>query len=151
MKKTSITITAFICMIIVSFAFTKADEPHYKNLKVLPKNTTKQQMDSIMHHFAGSLGVRCSYCHTYNQEQKAMDFANDDNKNKNIARDMLRMTRKLNKKYFDVSNSKSMNARLEVTCYTCHHAAEHPATKVPPMPQMQGGQQPKPNTDSTKH
>ena len=154
MKKTFLVITAFICMIIASLAFTKADEPRYKNLKILPKSTNKQQMDSVMHHFTGSLGVKCSFCHVFNQEQKTMDFASDDNKNKNIARDMMRMTAKLNKKYFDVHNSKDLDARLEVTCYTCHHGAEHPATKTPPMPRMQGGagpQQPQQaRPDSTK-
>lgn len=153
MKKTLLIITAFVCMIIISFAFTKADEPRYKNLKVLPKNTNKQQMDSVMHHFTGSLGVRCSYCHVFNQEQKTMDFASDDNKNKNIARDMMHMTAKLNKKYFDINNSKKLDAKLEVTCYTCHHGAEHPATKVPPTQRTQGGgagqQQARP--DSTRH
>jgi hypothetical protein len=37
----------------MSFAVTK-DEPTYKNLKVLPKNINKKQMDSVMHHFTSS-------------------------------------------------------------------------------------------------
>ncbi len=144
MKKTLFVITAFIGTVIMSLAFTKENAPpsRYKNLKVLPKNTTKEQMDSVMKHFSASLGVRCNYCHVFNQEQKAMDFASDGNKNKNIARDMWHMTAKLNKKYFDVKDSKDITARLEVSCYTCHHGAEHPATKAPAQQGPQGGQRP---------
>jgi hypothetical protein len=55
-----------------------------------------------------------------------MDFASDANEKKGIARDMMRMTTKINKKYFDVKDSKSLDADLEMTCYTCHNGKEHP-------------------------
>jgi hypothetical protein len=91
-------------------------------------------MDSVMHHFTGSLGVKCNFCHVFNTEKKALDFASDDNKHKNISRDMMRMTARLNKKYFDIKNSKSLDAKLEVTCFTCHNGEEHPGTLPPPPP-----------------
>ncbi len=97
----------FIALILMSFAITKA-EPQYKNLKILPKNTTKKQMDSVMHHFTSSLGVKCNHCHQYNAEQKSMDFVTDANEHKGIARQMMKMTQKLNKKYFHVNNVKSL-------------------------------------------
>lgn len=127
MKKTALLVTAFTGMIALSFAFTRADEPRYKNLKVMPKNTTKQQMDSVMKHFTASLGVKCNHCHVYNETQKSMDFASDANEHKGVARDMMRMTSKINKKYFDVKDSKSLEADLEMTCYTCHNGKSHPA------------------------
>jgi Photosynthetic reaction centre cytochrome C subunit len=126
MKKTAFIICVFAGMIALSFSFTNADAPSYKNLKVLPKNTNKQQMDSVMHHFTGSLGVKCNYCHVYNEAQKSMDFASDANEHKGIARDMMRMTTKINKKYFNVKDSKSLDADLEMTCYTCHNGKAHP-------------------------
>jgi hypothetical protein len=138
MKKTAFIITAFAGMIALSFAFTKADDPRYKNLKVLPKSTTKQQMDSVMKHFTASLGVKCNFCHTYNEAQKSMDFASDANEHKGVARDMMRMTSKINKKYFDVKDSKSLEADLEMTCYTCHNGKVHPAKW--PAKGQQGGQ-----------
>ncbi len=149
MKKSVVVLAAFICMIIVSFAFTKADPPRYKNLKILPKDITKEQMDSVMHHFAGALGQKCSYCHMYNQEQKSMDFASDENKHKGAARGMLKMMYKLNRKFFEVKNSKDLNAKLEITCYTCHHGAEHPATKglMTPMPPQGQPGPPPPSTN----
>ena len=126
----------------MSFAITNA-EPQYKNLKVLPKNTTKKQMDSVMHHFTASLGVKCNHCHQYNAEQKSMDFASDANEKKGIARDMMKMTQKLNKKYFHVNNPKSLTADLEISCYSCHNGKAHPTKRPPPPP-------PRPQTDTTK-
>src|SRR5687768_4649406 len=103
MKRSLLITFCFACLIVISFAFT-SDEPRYKNLKVLPKNITKQQMDSVMKHFTAALGVKCNFCHQFNQEQKAMDFASDANEHKSIARSMMRMTEKLNKKYFDIKD-----------------------------------------------
>jgi cytochrome c553 len=140
MKRILSVIVCFIALILMSFAVTK-DEPTYKNLKVLPKNINKKQMDSVMHHFASSLGVKCNYCHQYNAEQKAMDFASDANEKKGVARNMLKMMQKLNKKYFDVNDSKNLTAKLEITCYSCHNGKANPATQPPP---------PRPQTDSAR-
>ena len=142
MKRILSVIVCFIALILMSFAVTK-DEPTYKNLKVLPKNINKKQMDSVMHHFASSLGVKCNYCHQYNAEQKAMDFASDANEKKGVARNMLKMMQKLNKKYFNVNDSKNLTAKLEITCYSCHNGKANPATQPPPPP-------PRPQTDSAR-
>ena len=107
-----------------------------QNLKVLPKNTTKQQLDSVMKHFTVALGVKCNFCHVYNQEQKSMDFASDGNNHKDVARYMMKMTNKINEKYFEVKKAERMDADLEVSCYTCHSGKAHPA-KFAPKPQSQ--------------
>ena len=97
MNRTAWIVTGFGALVVLSLAFTKPqDEPLYKNLKVLPKRTTKQQMDSVMRHFTAALGVKCNYCHVFNQEQKAMDFASDANEHKGISRSMMKMMYKLN-------------------------------------------------------
>jgi hypothetical protein len=142
MKRIFSVTVCFIALILMSFAITK-DEPTYKNLKVLPKNTNKKQMDSVMHHFTASLGVKCNFCHQYNAEQKAMDFASDANEKKATAREMLKMMQKLNKKYFHVGNTKSLTAKLEITCFSCHNGKENPATLPPPPP-------PRPRSDSAR-
>jgi hypothetical protein len=130
MKKTFLVTTAFVFIIIASLAFTSKDEPKYKNLKILPKNITHEQMDSVMHHFTASLNVKCNFCHIRNEETKQWDFASDDNKHKLVARNMMKMTQKINDKYFDVTGSKNnLNAQLMVTCYTCHHGSTDPAVK----------------------
>ncbi|OLY93855.1 Photosynthetic reaction center cytochrome C subunit [Cnuella takakiae] len=131
MKQT--TTILLLLLVVVASSFALNDEtPRYKNLKVMPKNTTKQQMDSVMKHFTSSMGVKCNFCHVFNQEQKSMDFASDANEHKGIARSMMNMTAKLNKKFFDVKNSKDLTAKLEVTCYTCHNGKAHPAKSAAP-------------------
>ncbi|ANE53478.1 c-type cytochrome [Flavisolibacter tropicus] len=143
MKKSYLVTLGLALAVVISSAFTK-DEPRYKNLKVLPKNTTKEQMDSVMKHFTVALGVKCNFCHVYNQEQKSMDFASDGNNHKSIARDMLKMTAKLNDKYFNVKHADKLDADLEVTCYTCHNGKVHPA-KFGVKPQQQ-----QPPADTTR-
>lgn len=112
-------------------------------------------MDSVMYHFSASLGVKCGFCHSYNQEQKSMDFASDAKKEKNRAREMWRMNAKLNKKFFDVKGSKELGARLEVTCFTCHHGAKDLETKAPMMkmgpPPGAGPQGPSPGGEVPHH
>ena len=142
MKRIAITTACFAALLLMSFAITK-EERLYKNLKVLPKNTTKKEMDTIMKQFAQSLGVKCNFCHQFNAAQKAMDFASDANEHKGIAREMMKMTSRLNRKYFDVKDTKSINAKLEVTCYTCHNGKAEPTTIAPPAP-------PRAATDSTR-
>jgi hypothetical protein len=134
-------------MVGASFAFTN-DEPKYKNLKILPKNITEKQMDSVMHHFTGSLGVRCNFCHVRTADGKGWDHASDSNKHKLVARNMMKMTDKINDKYFDVTGGKkNLNARLMVTCYTCHHGNTDPAT-TPPAEERRGPQ--RSSSDSTR-
>ena len=140
MKKTVIVSLLFAAMISMSFGIT-SDEPIYKNLKVLPKNINKMQMDSVMKHFTVSLNVKCNFCHTYNQELKAMDYASDANKHKGVAREMMKMTTQLNEKYFDVKDKTKLNAYQEVTCYTCHNGKVHPPKFPAP---------PKASSDSTR-
>lgn len=132
MKKSAFVTICFSIMVFISLAFTK-DDPIYKNLKVLPKNITKEQMDSVMHHFSASLGVRCNFCHVRSADGKEWNFAADDNKHKLVARSMMEMTNKINEKYFDVTGKgvKSLDAQLMVTCYTCHHGKNEPETKAP--------------------
>src|SRR6476661_7954843 len=100
MKRSLMVTLGFACLVVMSLGFTR-DEPKYKNLKVLPKNITKEQMDSVMHHFTASLGVKCNFCHMRNEDTKTFDFASDENKHKLVARSMMRMTTKINRKYFD--------------------------------------------------
>lgn len=147
MKRTILVTLGFAFVISVSLAFTK-DDPVYKNLKVLPKNITKEQMDSVMHHFSGSLGVRCSFCHVRNDSTKTWDFASDAMPHKVKAREMIKMMDKINDKYFDVTGGKrNITTQLMVTCYTCHHGSNDPAVQ-PPMQERH--QMPAPIADSTK-
>lgn len=101
---------------------------HPKNLKVLPKNTTPDQLRETMVGFTGSLGVRCPYCHV-GEEGKPLttfDFSSDAKPTKQIARDMVRMMGDIHK---DLGKMKLSDApRVNLRCATCHHGHARPTT-----------------------
>jgi hypothetical protein len=127
MKKSFLVTLSLVAMIAVSLAFTNDQDRLYKNLKVLPKNITKTQMDSVMKSFTVALGVKCNFCHMKVEGTDTWDFPSDANKHKLIARDMMKMTTKINKKYFDYGGDvEDLNAKLNVTCFSCHNGKKEP-------------------------
>lgn len=132
MRKSFLLFTGLTGLVLGSLAFTdKGDDPKYKNLKILPKDITEKQLDSVMDHFTASLNVKCGFCHVRTADKKEWNFPADDNKHKLIARQMMTMTNELNKKYFDYTGSvepEKMDATLMVTCYTCHNGKKEPLT-----------------------
>lgn len=133
MKKTSLMLISMVAVVTMSFNFINEPADRiYKNLKVLPKDITKPQLDSVMKHFTAALGVKCNFCHVRkDDEKKSWDFASDDNHHKGVARDMLKMTQKINKKFFDVDDPDEMGTILTVTCFTCHRGKPGPASEIP--------------------
>src|SRR6478735_3754817 len=104
----------------------------FKNLQVLPKDTTREQIFPIMKGFAQGLGVRCTHCHVgvEGQPLSTFDFASDSKPEKAKARAMLRMVHRINEEDFGVKQF----ADVKVTCYTCHRGATKPLTAAPPAP-----------------
>ena len=103
---------------------TKA--PEYKNLKVLSKKLTHRQLGGIMDQWAKALGVRCNFCHARGADGKN-DFASDAKPEKLMAREMFKMTAKINKKYFKAGkDSLGMVMNTGIACVTCHHGTSHP-------------------------
>jgi len=108
------------------------EKPHWKNLKVIPKETDGDQMERIMYKYTRQLSVTCVYCHSATKPDvypKDADFASDENPKKLVARDMMRMTDKLNKKYFGYKNDYSFKSLKEavITCNTCHRGVYKPS------------------------
>jgi len=89
-----------ILSIILFQAFTTTPDPHFTNLQILPKDISMYDLDSVMHHFTASLGVKCNFCHVWNEDTKKMDFPADDKPEKSIARKMMLMSIDINKNYF---------------------------------------------------
>ena len=114
----------FICMAIAgaqTFAqHDHQDEEPPKNLKVLPKKTTGEEIHAIMRGYSQALGVRCNYCHAAKEgggDKPRLDFASDAKPEKEIARKMIKMTDAINDKYL----AKIEDGALErITCVTCH-------------------------------
>ena len=100
MKKSLLIVFGCILCVFLFQAFTVTNEPQYKNLQILPKDIAEHDLDSVMHHFSQSLGVKCNFCHVRNEDAKKMDFASDDKPEKNIARKMMLMAIDINKNYF---------------------------------------------------
>jgi len=139
MKKTLYTVTVLIIIIATSAFITESKPKLYKNLKVLPKDITKPELDSIMKSFTASLGVKCTFCHVKKEEKWYFEL--DASPNKVIARKMILMTNKINKKYFTFSEEEREKMETEqtelnqiITCYTCHRGQNKPVPS--PQPQM---------------
>jgi hypothetical protein len=128
--------------------------PPPTNLKVLPKDTTGQQVRDIMENWAGSLGVHCDTCHMADPNhvdpngRPRLNFPDDSKPDKQIARIMYTMTQQINKDY--ISKAMDMDKDAEgspVTCGTCHRGHKMPEDFVPPRVQRGGpggGQGPAP-------
>ncbi|MGY4385152.1 cytochrome c2 [Pedobacter sp. UYP24] len=132
-KKTfTLSILAFTVLLLSAFmprqdGAQQAQEHKFKNLKILPKNISKDDLDKVMDGFKLGLGVKCNHCHTPMKDNpKKMDFASDEKKEKEIARGMMRMTAKINKKYFH--NMKTEDGKLiAISCISCHNGKTEPA------------------------
>ena len=127
-------IIAIIGMVSVAATYPQQtqEEPFKaKNLKVLPKNISHEELDSIMDGFKAALGVKCTFCHVPSKiDPKKMDFAADDKDHKIIAREMIAMTAKLNKKYFSEFQEKKGVAAVQ--CATCHRGKPEPKLEIVP-------------------
>lgn len=85
----------------------------FKNIKVL-NDVPADDIGKIMNIMGQSLGVDCSFCHT------GYDFEKEGKEEKDVAREMIKMTFELNQKYF--------GGEMEVSCSTCHNGRPHPRT-----------------------
>ncbi len=107
--------------------------PKPVNLKVLPKDIAPEELRKIMHGYAGSLGVKCNFCHAANKQTHKLDFASDAKEDKGFARTMIAMTQTINDQYMSkIDDPDAMPADKHVTCGTCHCGHTMPAHFVPP-------------------
>ena len=85
----------------------------FKNVQVL-KDLPEQQFWATMSFFADSLGVNCERCHQ-------TPFEVDIKPEKMKARQMIRMVRDINSRYFDGTR--------KVTCNSCHRGSISPVAQ----------------------
>jgi cytochrome c553 len=123
-------------VVVVLFALTaigmsairpQADKPPKRNLKVLPRDISHDDLDKVMDTWKTALGVHCNFCHASSADSTNhhLDFASDAKPEKNIARHMFIMAGKINKKYFKFDKDDK-SAVAAVTCMTCHRGSPHP-------------------------
>ena len=131
-----------------------------KNLKVLPKAWTGQQVRAVMQTFTESLGVQCAHCHAVDPNAPpppegrppTLDYASDEKKEKGIARQMIQMTMALNADALKDVGDPAVPEK--VSCLTCHNGQKTPLNKPangwgrgnfsllpagPAVPQRRGG------------
>ncbi|MBK8149498.1 MAG: c-type cytochrome [Acidobacteria bacterium] len=106
----------------------------FKSIKVL-NEMPADQMGKVMNMISASLGVDCKFCHASNDA----DYEKEGFEHKDIARQMLKMTFELNKKYFE--------GRPEINCNSCHQGKSHPQPTFPLKPVEQ---EPRPAQPTTK-
>jgi hypothetical protein len=134
----TITIASAITVLSLTSMAPPDDKP--KDLDVLPKHITEQQLHKVMRDWAGSLGVHCDFCHAAAADGKGLDFASNAKPEKEAARHMYKMMNKINSKYFEAKkDSIGMMMTTGVNCYTCHRGSPHPDTKLPEMRRGPGG------------
>jgi hypothetical protein len=94
-----------------------------RNLQVLPKDWTGQQVQQFMRTFvAPGLGVMCNHCHV-------QDRSSDEKKEKVAARRMIQMMLAINETHLKEVGDPAVAQK--VTCYTCHRGTLKPLTAPP--------------------
>jgi hypothetical protein len=111
-----------------------------QNIKVLPKEWTRQQVQALMQTFVESLGVAapagagCAHCHAANPNAAppqpggrgpALDYALDTNPKKDVARKMIQMVMADNSQFLkDVGDTAVVE---KASCWSCHRGEINPA------------------------
>ncbi|HZD76923.1 MAG TPA: c-type cytochrome [Acidobacteriaceae bacterium] len=107
--------------------------PKPVNLKVLPKDTSPEDLIKIMRGFTQQLGVHCNFCHSEGATPGHMDFASDTKPEKNTARTMMLMSHEINEKYMSqIHDPDAAPDQRTVRCSTCHQGHSMPVTFTPP-------------------
>jgi hypothetical protein len=134
-------------LVTQSFNVQQQQPKKLKNIKVFPASFTYEQVDHAMDEFKVDLGVKCNYCHAPEKDNpRKNDFPSDDNPKKDIARQMMRMTDEMNKKYMaTIRHTEQDTAMIQlVTCNTCHRGVPKPFGKPLVAPAPLPAQNPKP-------
>ena len=97
----------FLLVILFSISISK----DFKNVQVLDI-TSKKEMKKYMKSITKDLGGKCKDCHD-------MDDMSLDNPVKEIAREMIVLTRRINDILSSVKEDKDTTF-TKVTCWTCH-------------------------------
>ena len=130
-KKFVVALTLATLMVIGMAATRPLDSKPKRNLKVLPKDISHEDLDKVMDSWKAALGVKCNFCHAPSADSTNhhLDFSSDAKPEKEIARHMFKMTAKINKKYFSFNKDDKGATVPAVSCVTCHHGSPHPDEK----------------------
>lgn len=105
-----------------ALSHVKLAEEAERNIRVM-KGMPDAQVLPTMRFMSASLGVRCDFCHVSKDGQ--LDAASDEKKEKETAREMIKMVRAINRANF--------RGEPQVSCFTCH-AGQPVPQKFPGLP-----------------
>jgi hypothetical protein len=118
-----------LALVALLGSLTAAQAPGKPNMVETPTVTvltglTVPQFEQEMQHFVQAIGVTCGGCHVGRG-----NFASDENPRKVKARQMIEMTKGLNKQFFGSYVAAEGESTLgRVTCFTCHQGDVKPKT-----------------------
>jgi hypothetical protein len=120
------TVAVLACAFTAGVREAAAQIPdQYTNLQVLPKDITKGDIVTLMREMAGSLGVRCAYCHVGPDDLQGMNFATDEKAVKRTARVMMKMVEDINGRQLKgIETGRAETTRVQ--CVTCHRGLTVP-------------------------
>ena len=98
-------------ILILFYFITIVISDDFVNVQVLDI-TSRTQMKKYMKGISKDLGVKCSYCHD-------MDDKSLDTPDKEIAREMIILTRQINDYLKSLSTRKDSTV-VTISCWTCH-------------------------------
>jgi len=103
-----------------------------KNLTVLPKDMSVDDVMKIMKTWNTVLNVDCVFCHVgqVGKPLSTFDFASDDKKRKEASRTMLRAVMDTNAKFKAISDDDPP----QISCATCHKRSRHVEDTLPAEP-----------------
>lgn len=131
MKNKLIVFFVLLAFVFIGIAATRPPaRNNERNLKVLPKDISNADLDSVMETYSKHLNVSCDFCHAESKTNKNdLDYASDDKPEKEITRQMMKMTADINKDYFDYTIIYKAGEKMAVSCYTCHDGFPRPEMK----------------------
>ena len=116
--------------VVAAFALSRpvsAQIPtRFENLRVLPKDISRDSLVEVMLGFANGLGVQCGYCHSGGDPRTliGVQFKADDKPAKVRARAMYSITAQVNALLRSDTAGRQLQAT--VTCLTCHRGLPDP-------------------------
>lgn len=120
-------IAGIAAILVICSAAIDPPATSFRNLKVLPRNISSKALSTIMvDEFSDALGVSCNFCHAEEKGSHRLDYVSDAKPEKEMARTMMRMTLRVNKRYFNLKHPMLEDATLVITCKSCHHGQPHP-------------------------
>jgi len=105
----------------------------FKNVQLNKEMPVKEFLAMMDEQYGRSIGATCTGCHQSTNVGGVLkvDYADNSPKKKIIARQMERMTQKING---DLSKVKELDQPyVKSTCVMCHRGAEHMPTTMKPL------------------